>query len=181
MKSAHQRAKRTKKRLELLDYYCDVIRSQDIFGPLNPKKKREIDIKTLMYNVLLEGTRDYYASRLTRKSAIENNAQASLVWEGHQKERIYPPQFFGVTHRPDYLLLMHDLRIALEIKIADDGASIREAIGQGLVYSTEYDFVVLLLIDISDDNSISNHFYDPEVVRLLSSIWAAHNIRIEVV
>jgi len=43
--------------------------------------------------------------------------------------------FLIVFHRPDMIVEFKDLNIAIEIKKVDNGSSIREGIGQCMIYS----------------------------------------------
>lgn len=76
---------------------------------------------------------------------------------------------------------MEDLRIAIEVKSDDSGSGIRNGLGQALVYSTDYDFVIYLMIDKSQDSAIANSTKNDLEKALIDRLWNSHNIRMVLV
>ena len=88
--------------------------------------------------------------------------------------------FMGANHRPDMAINNH-ISVAIEVKRGDNGASIREGIGQSIVYSTKYDFVVYLFIDINKNKCIKNSLGDPHEQQFIKMLWDRHNIKFIVI
>ena len=112
---------------------------------------------------------------------IERKAEESVLWESASNSTINYIHSFGVQHRPDFVVNIEDLKIAVELKRGEDGSAIREGIGQSVVYSTNYDFVVYLLIDISKDKKIKNSLKEASEEYITSSLWEKFNIKLIVV
>lgn len=73
------------------------------------------------------------------------------------------------------------LKIALEVKVGDSGQQIREGIGQAIVYSTKYDFVVYLFVDNSPNKKVLSSVYGLQEQRLAEQLWSEFNVRFHVV
>jgi hypothetical protein len=91
-------------------------------------------------------------------------------------------RFLGVQHRPDFVVKLDGVRIAIEVKCGQSGAEVREGIGQALVYSSsrEFDFVVYLFIDTSTDGKIRDSLQKPLEKAFVASLWEQYNIRFAV-
>ncbi len=63
---------------------------------------------------------------------------------------------FEFDHRPD--MSIETDGVAIEVKVIRNGSSIREAIGQAMVYRTGYKFILVILVDISKGKVIKNKF-----------------------
>ena len=70
-----------------------------------------------------------------------------------EEEKIISADLFSFKHYPDASI---DDTIAIEIKVVSqhEGPRIRELLGQALVYRFKYKFVVLVLVDRTDDHKI---------------------------
>jgi hypothetical protein len=77
---------------------------------------------------------------------------------------------FGVQHRPDFVVLMDDIGIAIEIKRGDSGQHVREALGQVLVYSSCFDFPCCVIVDSSKDKKIRSSLADREESLMLEKL-----------
>lgn len=67
-------------------------------------------------------------------------------------EKITQATLFGFSHRPD--ISIGNDGTAIEIKVITSGQSVRDVIGQGLAYRMHYRFVILVLIDQTEDRQI---------------------------
>ena len=61
------------------------------------------------------------------------------------------------------------------------GSSLREGIGQSLVYASAFDFVVYLYVDISKDKKIRDAKNGTHEQALIQELWEDHNALFEVV
>ncbi|MCK4578998.1 MAG: hypothetical protein KAU50_09420 [Candidatus Marinimicrobia bacterium] len=62
------------------------------------------------------------------------------------------PVLFGSVHRPDMSIGMDGT--AIEVKAADHGNKVKQAISQALFYRIGYRFVIVLLVDITNKGDI---------------------------
>lgn len=89
--------------------------------------------------------------------------------------------FFGTNHRPDADLSIYGTDFGFEIKKGSSGGSIRNGIGQSIVYSTQFDFVIYFFVDTSKGRNIKNVTEGDKESNLVDSLWNSHNIRFVVV
>lgn len=172
---------KTQKRLEVLEAIIQIFKNDVLISSLNFDQKQEGDLKDSIFFNLLVGLKRYFHDKHPdyKDATIERKANRAVTWEGHKLESISPTWILGVSHRPDYVIDIIGIRIAVEIKKADDGSSIREMIGQSIVYSREYDFVIGLIIDITKDAAIISSVEGENETALLDELWEQHNIRFE--
>lgn len=67
-------------------------------------------------------------------------------------EKITQATLFGFSHRPDASIGKDGT--AIEIKVISGGQSARDILGQAIAYRMQYRFVIILLIDQSEDRKI---------------------------
>jgi len=67
-------------------------------------------------------------------------------------EKITHPKLFGFSHRPDASI--GNDGTAIEIKVISGGQSARDILGQAIAYRMQYRFVILVLVDQTDDTRI---------------------------
>jgi hypothetical protein len=103
-------------------------------------------------------------------------------WEQKITTTVPSFNFFATNHRPDSVLEINEkLRIAMELKKGDSGQSLRSGIGQALVYSTQFNFIIYLLVDTTPAQDIkSTSCADKEQV-LINSLWKNYNVKFIVV
>lgn len=99
------------------------------------------------------------------------------MWEGDKQTSISNFNFMGVQHRPDFEIRIRDTVIAIEVKRGETGQAIRDGLGQALVYSQKYDFVIYLFIDKSKGKALRKATTKSKEKALLDSLWKHHNIR----
>jgi hypothetical protein len=90
------------------------------------------------------------------RSEAKNQVKDMLLWEGNVKTTVKNIMFMGTQNRPDMVFEIADLKVAIEIKRGASGSDLRSGIGQSIIYSTHYDFVLTLFIDTSDDKRVFN-------------------------
>ena len=91
--------------------------------------------------------------------------------------------FFATNHRPDGLLTIYDLRIAFEIKKkGDNGNALRSGIGQSVVYSTQYDFVLyFFFVNITSGHDIKSSRKGEREQYMVDSLWKNYNVKFYIV
>ena len=88
---------------------------------------------------------------------------------------------WDLVEEVDGFVQVDSLRIAVEVKRGETGASVREGLGQSLVYSCEFDFVCYIFVDVSKDKKVKRSL-DREAERhLVEDLWENHNVRFGVV
>ena len=83
----------------------------------------------------------------------------------------------GTENRPDMVVDMNGLKIAIEFKKGKSGSDVRAGIGQSIIYSTHYDFVLYFFIDISDDKTIKNAQGGVNETEFVELLWEQYNIK----
>ena len=71
--------------------------------------------------------------------------------------------------------------IAIEFKKGDRGSSLREGFGHSIVYSTAYDFVIYMFIDVSEDGRIVNGSTAVNEQKFLQNLWDNFNVKFAIV
>ena len=136
-----------------------------------------------MYKELCDGMsgifRDIYPNY--QSQTIANKANASINWSGHRGKTIHNLKVLGVLHRPDFEIEVDGTRIAVEVKKGEDGSSVREGVGQSLLYSVAYHFVIYVLVDATGDFSIRESIEGMAEESLIKGLWDLFNIRLQVV
>jgi hypothetical protein len=172
---------KSKRRTRILQAVMDSLKSPDIYGVINYKKQSEDKIKSYQHQPLLNTIKDIYeATGMLASNAIEK-AKKFLIWESNVTQTLNNMKLFGVSHRPDFLVLMDGMRIAVEIKKGKNGSSIREGIGQSITYSHHYDFVVYLYIDITEDKRILNSIDGEKESNIIADLWSHNNVMFDIV
>jgi hypothetical protein len=83
----------------------------------------------------------------------------------------------GTQNRPDMVFEIADLKVAIEIKRGGSGSDLRAGIGQSIIYSTHYDFVLTLFIDTSDDKRVYNASNGSNEINFAEELWKNYNIK----
>jgi hypothetical protein len=111
------------------------------------------------------------------KAVAKDKIKKSLKWEGNVNTTINHILFMGTQNRPDMILEINGLKIAIEFKRGDKGSDLRSGIGQSMVYSTHYDFVLYLFIDTSKDKRIVNARGGVNETEFVELLWDQFNIK----
>ena len=177
--------RKTTRRCTIIDGLVVALKSKDLYEVLNYRQKSESSIKQYMHQIVKSALVDIHRELDPRllDTTLRRKADDSLHWEGDVRKTINHVRFLGVQHRPDFKITIDGLRIAVEVKRGENGAAVREGIGQGLVYaaSEDYDFVVYLFVDTSADKKVLESLRKGPERALVESLWENYNVRFEVV
>lgn len=176
-------AKKTTRRVQFVDRLMASLTSKKTFGTIGKTKSEQV-IATYMHqtirNDLSRIFRDMYPTY--SEQATQAKADKALLWEGDKNTTVNHIQFLGAQHRPDYVVMFDGIRVGVELKRGDRGCILREALGQCLVYSSEYEFVCCVVADTTKDERIKRAFEQGEEEgKLLERLWEEFNVRIAVV
>jgi len=175
------RTKKSTKRINELNKIMLALKSPDIYGVINYERQKEDMIKQYLHQPLLSAVKDILIDRgIVVKNAL-NRAKECLLWESNRTQTIKNLKMFGVGHRPDFVVKFNDMSIAVEIKRGNNGSGIREGIGQSIVYSQMFDFVVYLYIDTSKNKVILNSMNNDIEDLVVRNLWVNSNIMFDVV
>ena len=138
-----------------------------------------------MHQPLIKELEDLYEnlelSKSNDKEIVKQKAKDCLLWEGDVNTTVNNFTFFGTQHRPDFVVKIDRLSVAVEVKKGETGSSLREGIGQSLVYASAFDFVVYLYVDISKDKKIRDSMNGKQEQELINDLWESHNALFQVV
>lgn len=169
---------KSQKRIDFIDLISEAITHDDIFGTINYKNQNEDQIKQFIYPHLVDSLTEYVVrekgiDKLAAKSKVKKN----LKWEGNVNTTVNHILFMGTQNRPDMVLEMNGLKIAIEFKRGDKGSDLRSGFGQSMVYATHYDFVLYLFVDTTDDKRIYNAIGGGNETEFLDNLWDLYNIK----
>jgi hypothetical protein len=156
-------ATKSKKRTDFIELVCESLTTDEIFNTIDYKNQSEDKIKQFTYPHMVNALTEYIVEEMgkTRESARKFVKQC-LKW-------------------PDMVLEMSGVNIAIEFKKGDTGNSLRSGLGQSLIYSKDYDFVIYLFIDTSKDGKIKNSEDNKKEKELVEDLWKRYNIKFKVV
>jgi hypothetical protein len=169
---------KSQKRIELLDLVSESITQDDVFNVIDYRNKSEDQIKQFIYPHLVDDLAQYMVQEQgIDKAVAKDKIKKSLKWEGNVNTTINHILFMGTQNRPDMILEINGLKIAIEFKRGDKGSDLRSGIGQSMVYSTHYDFVLYLFIDTSKDKRIVNARGGVNETEFVELLWDQFNIK----
>lgn len=171
-------ASKSKKRLEILEALTEGLTHPEIFETIDYKKQSEDKIKQFMYPHVIDTMTEYLMSHKNiSRSEAKMKAKEMLLWEGNVKTTVKNIMFMGTQNRPDMVFEIADLKVAIEIKRGASGSDLRSGIGQSIIYSTHYDFVLTVFIDTSDDKRVYNARQGSNEINFTETLWKNYNIK----
>lgn len=176
------KTRHSKKRTKIVTRLMESLMNSEIYETIDYRRLDESRIKQYMHRIILdEVTKMISEFDNISENTAKEKSRKNLYWEGDKKTTVNNMLFFGTQHRPDFVLNYNDLRIAVEVKKGENGSSLREGIGQGIVYTTNYDFCVYLFIDTSKEKKILNSFGSEKETEMIDSLWKNHNVMFYVI
>lgn len=179
-----RRPRKSSKRSEFVEALAKALAHRSIYETVSYENRREDYLKNYMHQPLRIAIAGVLRERapLLSEQALERKADEALYWEGDRRITINNIQFLGTQHRPDFVVALPNLRIAVEIKLAGIGSQVREGIGQSLVYtaSGQFDFVIYILVDITRDKKLKASTKAPREAIFIKRLWDLHNVRLVV-
>ena len=178
-------AKKSPRRDQIVERLLDAVKDADAFRDLRVAARTERDIKQDLRRDIKDALREVFKQEHPeqKEETIKRKASDAFFWEGDIKVTINHTRFLGAQHRPDFKIVIDDLRIAVEIKLGQIGQEVREGIGQSLVYvaSGDYDFAVFVFIDISADKKIRESLGEPKTQAFINTLWELFNVKFDVI
>ena len=175
-------ASKSKNRLELLESIQSGISTRDVFETIDYKSQSEDKIKQFIYPHLVDSLSEYVVeNKGIDKVLAKEQVKKSLKWEGNVNTTVNHILFMGTQNRPDMVLEMNGLKIAIEFKRGGKGSDLRSGFGQSMVYATHYDFVLYLFVDTTDDKRIFNSTGGGNETEFVDLLWHQYNIKFIVV
>lgn len=175
-------AVKSAKRVAFVNELVKALSAKDIYKySLTTEKDFVIKVSDKLKKGIFNGYKAEYSGK--DESWIKEKAEASLIEELNKEVTVNHTQLFGTQHRPDMFVLHdEDYRIAIEYKLVEAGNSIREAIGQGIVYASEYEFTILVLLDTTKDQKIKRSITaGSQEAKIVDYLWETFNIRLLIV
>jgi len=119
---------------------------------------------------------EYGLSKNKNKKAVE-----SFQWEQKLETTVNNFSVFSTNHRPDAVLSLDGIRIGIEIKKGDGGAALRSGLGQCVIYSSEFDFVVYLFVDTTPNENIKKSLKSDREKRIITDLWQNDNVMFDII
>lgn len=182
-KIAEFKPKKTAARMKIIDEIVESLNNEMVFKGVTVQNWKEKELSIQVNNFLREGIKiifkELYPDRSEKK--IAQKVDKAILWEIASDKTISTIPMFGSRHRPDFVVHIKGIKIAIELKRGMGGESLRSGIGQCLVYSMDYDFVIYLLIDVSQERKIKNNSAGERERYLIKSLWDKYNIKLVIV
>lgn len=179
-----QKTAQTQKRSSLVDEIILVLKKHEIFSEI---VTRQHTTEGLLQKVLFLRLEEKLPYILSNSFGFSQKKSTTIVKESFKwEQKITTPvpsfNFFATNHRPDAVLeINEELRIAIELKKGDSGQSLRDGIGQALVYSTQFNFIIYLFVDTTKALDIFSSFTGSKEQALINSLWKNYNVKFIVV
>ncbi|MCX5816849.1 MAG: hypothetical protein NTX75_11520 [Proteobacteria bacterium] len=174
----------TRKKSSLVNAIISSLEKNEIFAKIvSLKHNSERQIQMMLF---LQLEREL-PSILSSHFGFSEKKSTRIVKEGFKwEQKIATPvpsfNFFATNHHPDSVLEINEkLRIAMELKKGDSGQSLRSGIGQALVYSTQFNFIIYLLVDTTPAQDIKSSVSADKEQALINSLWKNYNVKFIVV
>lgn len=170
---------KSKKRVDLINKIISDIISHEKFENNIKRNSPEYEIQKDIFQRLEKKSlkpivQDYLGC--SDKHATEI-VTTKFKWESDKNTTLNNFNRFGINHRADATLEIDGFTIAIEIK----KGNLKEGIGQSLLYSSVYDFIIFIYVDYTLDSSVKKSILGTEEEAIINKLWDAHNIRIEIV
>jgi hypothetical protein len=178
-----QRTAQTKKRSLLVEDIIHSLEKNEIFSGIVSRNDTEGQFQKALFLQLHKEL----PPMLSTHFGFSEKKSIKVVNEGFKWEkRIDTPvpsfNFFATNHRPDAVMEINkELRIAIEVKKGDSGQSLRSGIGQALVYSTQFNFIIYIFVDTTPGLDIRSSFKGDKEQALINSLWKNYNIKFFIV
>jgi hypothetical protein len=158
------------------------LKHDEVFTRLKYKQKTESELQNRMATPLnREVARLFQDYKGYNSERALSEARIKFASEEDPSTTVKNFMFMGVQHRPDFTIDFDGLNIAVEIKKGGSGQSVREGIGQSVVYNSNFDFTIYLYVDTSADDRIKNAFNGERELKVRESLWDNHNVLFDVV
>lgn len=178
-------ARKTDSRTKLLNDIIEAMETHELFSDNVARKDDEAAIQKTLFLRLEKGKA--LQKILTENKRASNSNKADHIalkkFAYEQDKNTTVKQFvsFGTNHRPDAVLDLGDMRIAIEIKKGNAGTAVRSGLGQALLYAHNYDFVVYFFVDTTDGLNIKNSVGGVKEQEIIKQLWDQNNVRFVVV
>jgi hypothetical protein len=175
-------SRKTERRTQIITKIMDALKDNEIFDRVKYKQKSESELQNRMATPLHRTVVSLYEEfKGYVPSTSEKMARINFASEEDPNTTVNNFVFMGVQHRPDFTIDFDDMKIAIEIKKGSCGKSIREGLGQSIVYNTHFDFVVYLFVDTSNDDRLKNSMNGDKERLMKKNLWEQHNVLFDIV
>lgn len=168
-------ASKSKNRLELLDVILEGVNVKDTNLSIDK-------IKQAAYPSLLESVSSWVSEKKGFSGGLaKEKAKTMIKFESSKTTGARNMHFMGTSNKPTLTVESAGIKVAIEFIKGDRGSDLREAIGQSMIFSTAYDFVLCLFVDDTEDkrikggsDSITEHYF-------LNNLWDNFNVKFTLV
>lgn len=176
---------KTKGREKIVSDIINIMKGHEFFSSNVKRKDDESTIQKALF-LRLEKGKELQKILLENKvvnttEKAEKIALKNFSYEQDSNTSVKQFITFGTQHRPDAVIDLGSFRIAIEIKKGTNGSSVRSGLGQSLLYSSEYDFVIFFLVDTTDGLNIKNSVTGEKEQNIISDLWNRYNVKFVVV
>ncbi len=174
-------AKKTVRRVELLESIMSRMKNHSMFSK---KVSRNSDTENVIQKNLflyLEEKLDEYLIKYGINDKKSKELVTDFQWEQKLTTTVNNFTVFSTNHRPDAILDLGDFRIGIEIKKGDGGSALRSGLGQCLLYSTEFDFILYLFVDITPNQNIQKSTDGLREKDVIENLWQSHNVMFDII
>ncbi len=174
-------AKKTDRRVKLLESIMSCMKNHNMFSKqVSRRRDTESAIQKHLFLSLEDNLEEYlikYGMNDKKSKTLVTNFQ----WEQKSTTTVNNFTVFSTNHRPDAILDLEDFRIGIEIKKGEGGGALRSGLGQCLLYSTEFDFILYLFVDITPNQNIQKSTNGSREKEIIEDLWQSHNVMFDII
>lgn len=187
-------ARKTERRIKLIKDLADCIKNYRYFDDTTKRDNSERELQKAIFYELMEDIPSYLTGHYHKdEEYYKNEIHEIFRWEQNKYHSVKNFALFNTNHRPDAKLFIPDrsqTSVAIELKRGDSGSNLRSGLGQAILYSKQFDFVIYTFIDTTRNRNIrssisgrSNPNNDDVSIerKLISELWDYHNVRFQIV
>ncbi len=168
-----KQASKSQKRVEFLEVLAKALSSEEVFEHIDYESMTHHQCKKFFKERLKEYLTQYALEDLE----LEEDKANELVESSLDFSEENNIMFMGTKNDPFLIVDMHGVKIAIELKKGKRGIDLKDGIAQSMIYSTYYDFVLFLFMDVSEEKRIVNAQGGVNEKSLVSELWKQWNIK----
>ena len=174
-------AKKTDRRVKLLKSIMSRMKNHNMFSKHVSRKRDSESIIQKNLFLSLEEKLDEFLVTYGMNDKKSKQIVANFQWEQKLTTTVNNFTVFSTNHRPDAILDLEDFRIGIEIKKGEGGGTLRSGLGQCLLYSSEFDFILYLFVDITPNQNIQKSTNGSREKEIIEDLWQSHNVMFDII
>ena len=169
-----KQASKSQKRIDFLEVIREALSSPVVFEHIDYETKTVAQCKKFFHSQLVEHLSAYASETLE----MEEDKIPDFIEESLDFSEDNNIMFMGTKNDPFLVIDMHGVKTAVELKKGKRGIDLKDCIAQSMIYSTHFDFVLYLFMDVSEEKRIVNSQGGVNEKSFVNELWKSYNIKL---